>query len=193
MAVFRHILERGHATESAPYLLGATLVHRGLAAEILEVEAYGGAEDPGSHAFHRKTPRNATMYGPPGVAYVYVSYGQHMMLNLVARPENEGSAILIRAARPLSGIEEMRTRRPRANNDCDLLSGPGKLCQAFGIDKRLDGADLFCASGELRIVLPARVVSPLLTRRIGLSPGKGDDRDWRFLHPQHGGYASRSR
>ena len=188
---FLHALGQLHATEAAPLLLGATLIHGELRAEIVEVEAYGGTDDPGSHAFKRRTPKNATMYERHGLAYVYISYGCHMMLNVVAKPEGEGSAILIRAARPVTGHDQMWPRRVKASHDKHLLSGPGKLCQAMGIDKRLDGTDLFSPHSPLRIELPDHLVKPIITKRIGISVGHGEELEWRYVHPKHGGYASR--
>lgn len=188
---FRHALQTRHATESAPLLLGAHLVHGDLRAEIVEVEAYGGKDDPGSHAFKRQTNKNATMFRGPGLAYVYISYGMHLMLNIVARPEGEGSAILVRAARPLTGQSTMFARREKAKTDRDLLSGPGKLCQAMGIDKRLDGMDLLDPQSPLHLEMPGHAVQPVVSKRIGIAIGKGDELPWRYVHPGHAGYASR--
>src|SRR6185503_18427003 len=148
-----------------------------LAARIIEVEAYRGAEDPGSHAYRGMTRRNATMFGPPGHLYVYFTYGMHWCANVVARERVAGSAVLLRAAAPVSGVERMRTRRVKARRDRDLLSGPAKLCQAFAITGTYDGTDLTRARGALRIVddgMPPPA-EPLMTTRIGLSPGRGDD------------------
>jgi DNA-3-methyladenine glycosylase len=172
-------------------LLGATLVHGDMSAEIVEVEAYGGADDPGSHAFARQTPRNATMFREPGLAYVYISYGMHLMLNVVAKPEGEGSAILVRAARPLTGLDQMWPRRVKAQSDRDLLSGPGKLCQAMDIDKRLDGVDLLNPRSPLHLTLGHQVVNPRISRRIGIAIGKGHELPWRYVHPNQEVYASR--
>ncbi len=156
-----------------------------LSARIVEVEAYRGAEDPGSHAFRGMTKRNATMFGPPGHLYVYFTYGMHWCANVVAGERVEGSAVLLRAATPVRGIELMRTRRVKARRDRDLLSGPAKLCQAFAITGTHDGTDLTVARGSLRIVddgMPPPT-DPLVTTRIGLSPGRGDDFEWRYCVP----------
>jgi DNA-3-methyladenine glycosylase len=178
------------ARELAPLLLNKLLVSRDasgelLSARIVEVEAYRGAEDPGSHAYRGMTKRNATMFGPPGHLYVYFTYGMHWCANVVARERVEGSAVLLRAAAPVRGIEVMRSRRVKARRDRDLLSGPAKLCQAFAITGVHDGTDLTVARGALRIVddgvlPPAR---PLVTTRIGISAGKGDDLPWRYCVP----------
>jgi len=168
----------------APALLNKLLVTAGdgprLAARIVEVEAYCGADDPGSHAFRRRTPRNETMFGPPGHLYVYFSYGNHWCMNAVTGPGVQPHAVLLRAAAPLAGVDTMRARRPAARRDRDLTAGPGRLGQAFGIDRGFDGTDL--VRGAIRIVddgvaPPAR---PGVSRRIGLGPGKGDDLPYRF-------------
>jgi len=182
--------------ELAPALLNKVLMRRAagepaLAARIVEVEAYCGADDAGSHAFRGETPRNATMFGPAGHLYVYFTYGMHWCANVVAGEPGTASAVLLRAAAPLEGVELMRTRRSAARSsrvrDRDLLSGPAKLCSAFGITGALDGADLTKpgSAGELRILddgMPPPAV-PLVTTRIGLAVGKGDEHPWRFCVP----------
>jgi DNA-3-methyladenine glycosylase len=161
-------------------LLGSHVVMGDCRAEIVESEVYLGAEDPGSHAFRGKSPRNAVMFGPAGHAYIYFTYGNHWMLNVVGRPDGEPAAILIRAARPLTGIELMRQRRGGHLSDRDLLSGPGKLCQALGIDAAFNGHDLL-SSGALRIEVSSPTKDVLIGPRIGLAKGKGDDLPWRFV------------
>jgi DNA-3-methyladenine glycosylase len=169
----------------APELLNKVLVRTGdgprLAARIVEVEAYRGADDPGSHSFRRKTPRNATMFGPPGHLYVYFSYGNHWCMNAVCGPGLQPHAVLLRAAAPLAGVARMRERRGAERRDRELCSGPGRLGQAFGIDRELDGADL--VRGRIRIVddgvaPPAR---PGVSRRVGLGVDKGEHLPLRFF------------
>ncbi len=172
------------AVEVAPDLLGKVLVReiegRRLTGRIVEVEAYLGSEDAASHAFRGPTPRNRSMFGPPGHAYVYLIYGMHHCLNIVTGPEGDGQAVLIRALEPLEGIEIMRARRGGVP-DRRLTNGPGKLCQALGIDKRLDGHDL-CLGETLWLEAGRPPAEPICAGpRVGV---RGDDlalnRPWRF-------------
>ena len=134
--------------EVAPELIGVTLLCDGVGGRIVEVEAYDG-EDPASHGYRGRTERNAAMFGPPGRAYVYRSYGVHWCLNLVCEGEGAASAVLVRALEPTHGIECMRERRGVA--DARLLcSGPGRLCQALGVTRELDGRPLDEPPFELR-------------------------------------------
>ncbi|MGQ0561515.1 MAG: DNA-3-methyladenine glycosylase [Gemmatimonadota bacterium] len=129
-------------------LLGAILVSmvgdERVSGRIVETEAYIGPQDPASHGAERigRTRRNAAMFGPPAIAYVYRIYGVHWCLNAVTHGEDYPAAVLIRALEPLEGIDIMRRRRGTGVRDRDLLSGPGKLAQAFGIDGKLDGHPL---------------------------------------------------
>lgn len=133
------------STTVAPDLLGRVLVLRSangirLAARIVETEAYE-PHDPASHAYRGQTGRNAVMFGRPGHLYVYFTYGMHHCMNAVTGRVGEGMAVLLRAAEPIDGVGVMRARRGRGSVR-ELCSGPAKLCQAFGVDRSFDGADL---------------------------------------------------
>jgi DNA-3-methyladenine glycosylase len=153
-------------------LIGATLAFAGVGGIIVETEAYR-PDDPASHAYRGRTPRNAPMYGAPGTAYVYRSYGLHWCLNAVCLP---GSAVLIRAIQPQSGIAEMRGRRG-TDDERLLCSGPGRLCQALGIDGTHNRLPLTAPPFEFERSRtdPATIVSG---RRIGLT--KAVEFEWRF-------------
>ena len=166
----------------APELLNKVLVHGERAGRIVEVEAYAGAEDPGSHAYRGRTARNATMFGRPGLLYVYRSYGIHWCANAVCGDEEEGVAVLLRALAPLSGLDEMRAARGGVP-DRDLCRGPGRLCQALGLTRAHDGADLVTADrgpfvGDDGTPPPAE---PAVTRRVGLTAGA--EHPWRWFVP----------
>ena len=169
----------------APTLVGQRLVRmlngRRLSGLICETEAYGGADDPASHAY-RRTPRSAIMFGPPGVAYVYFIYGMHHCLNVVTAGDGHPGAVLIRGVFPAEGIEIMRGQRPGVA-DRHLTDGPGKLCQALGITFTLNGSDL-TEDAEL-FITPGEQINTreiMATPRIGV---RGDEetrtRPWRFV------------
>lgn len=157
-------------------LLGCFLVRGERVARIVETEAYRAEDDPACHAYRRKTLRNAVMWGPPGHGYVFLNYGMHWMLNVTAHEEGRAAAVLIRAARPVEGLDLFRAARgvPR---DVDLLSGPGKLAKGFGIDRSLDGHDLL-AGDDLTILPGPAATSVSAGPRIGIS--QGVDLPWRF-------------
>jgi len=178
----------------APLLLNKVLVAGAASGRIVEVEAYRGADDPASHAFRGLTPRNAVMFGPPGHLYVYFTYGMHHCCNVVCGPPGVASAVLIRALAPMSGLEVMRRRRrrrrPAGLRDRDLCSGPGKLCEALGLDRSHDGADLlsgsFPGSGGVGLVddgAPVPSGADLgIGHRIGLSSALATASEpWRFF------------
>lgn len=170
---FRPVLS-GDPVDVAPLLVGLVLATPVGAGRIVETEAYRGAEDDASHAFRGETPRNRVMFGPPGRLYVYFTYGMHHCCNVVCWPEGRAGAVLIRALEPIAGLGAMRERRPRAAADQQLCSGPGKLCQALGIDRDLDGSDLLSSASPVRLaavpvgdgVAPRPIVT---SRRVGLS------------------------
>ncbi len=161
-----------HSLQVAPDLLGCVLEHQtvaGLVAvELTEVEAYAGASDPASHAYRGRTARNAVMFGPPGHAYVYFTYGMHFCVNLVCLGNGSASAVLLRAGRVIEGEELAHARRagqggrgdrpPETTQRMvpfrDLARGPGRLCQALDIDRSLDGADVCVADSPLRVRWP---------------------------------------
>ncbi len=176
------------ARDVAPQLLNKVLVlddpETGrLAVRIVEVEAYAGADDPGSHGFRGPTPRTTTMFGPPGHLYVYFTYGMHWCANVVTGPDGICSAVLLRAGAALEGLETMRVRRRAARRDRELCAGPARLTQALGIERSFDGADL--VRGPLRILDDGTPPpdEPGRSTRIGLSPGRGDEHPWRWFVP----------
>jgi len=164
----------GSSDEVARMLIGCVLLIDGVGGRIVETEAYD-REDPASHSFSGPTPRNQAMFGPPGRAYVYRSYGIHWCLNFVCREEGHGAGVLIRAIEPQHGVQTMRERR--GLDDLRLLcSGPGRVGQALGVTRELNGCRLDQAPFE---VLAADDVRQVLTGpRIGIS--KGVETHWRF-------------
>ena len=160
--------------EVAPDLLGVTLLVDGVGGPIVEVEAYHH-EDPASHGYGGRTQRNAAMFGPPGHAYVYRSYGIHWCLNFVCEEEGSASAVLLRALEPRFGVDAMRGRR--GLDELRLLAaGPGRLCQALGVTREHDRLPL----DEPPFVLHEREAEPEIVRgpRIGIS--RATELPWRF-------------
>jgi len=160
--------------EVAPELIGATLLFDGVGGVIVEVEAYD-QEDPASHGFRGPTPRTEVMFGPPGHAYVYRSYGIHWCLNVVCDVEGRAEAALIRALQPTRGLDTMRRRRG-LEAERALCSGPGKLCQALAITGEHDGCALDAPPFELHAPTeePAIAVGP----RIGIT--RAAELPWRY-------------
>ena len=157
--------------EVAPDLLNKVLVAAdGRRARIVETEAYCGPIDAAAHTYRGQTPRNAVMFGAPGLLYVYFTYGMHYCCNAVCGEEGEGVAVLLRAAEPLAGLALMCEARPAAKRDRDLCSGPARLCQAFGIGRAQDGVDLVTGAGGYGIVDDgvAPPEDPMVTTRIGI-------------------------
>ena len=172
-------------------LIGCVLVSTAgaerTALRLVEVEAYRGVLDPGSHGHRGLTPRTRTMYGPPARLYVYRSYGMHWCANVVCAPEGECEAVLLRAGEPVAGLDVMFKRRRGIESERLLAAGPGRLTQAVGLDGGFDGESLL-GGGRLWIAEDSLTEAvrrgPVAqTRRIGLGAGKGDDLAWRFVVP----------
>jgi DNA-3-methyladenine glycosylase len=162
--------------EVAPELIGATLLVDGVGGRIVEVEAYD-QQDPASHGYRGRTTRNATMFGPPGHAYVYRSYGIHWCLNLVCGEESVPEAVLIRALEPTQGLGLQRSRRG-LDDVLALCSGPGKLCQALNVTRDQDGLALDVPPFRLeeRAGIPEIITGP----RIGIT--RATELNWRYMN-----------
>jgi DNA-3-methyladenine glycosylase len=160
-------------------LLGAVVVHGDVAIRLTEVEAYDGANDPASHAYRGQTPRNAVMFGPPGHAYVYFTYGMHFCVNLVCGPAGVARAVLLRAGEVVTGADVATERRPRSRPR-DLARGPARLTQALAIDRGFDGVDVTRPRGPLRVLTGERVAVAAVRRgpRVGIS--QAADWPWRL-------------
>jgi DNA-3-methyladenine glycosylase len=165
----------GPVLEVAPRLLGAVLTHGDVSVRLTEVEAYDGPNDPGSHAFRGRTPRNDVMFGEPGHLYVYFTYGMHHCCNVVCGPPGTPSAVLLRAGEVVRGTEIARSRRT-SRSDRDLARGPARLCQALAIGLAENGADL--TAGPLTLELGEQVTAVSTGPRVGLRGAP--DRPWRF-------------
>jgi DNA-3-methyladenine glycosylase len=160
--------------EVAPDLIGATLLVDGVGGTIVEVEAYDH-EDPAAHGYRGRTARNASMFGPPGHAYVYRSYGVHWCLNLVCEEEGAASAVLLRALEPTQGIDVMRARRGLEDERL-LCAGPGRLCQALDVSREHDGLAL--DQPPFQLEARDRNVEIVSGPRIGIT--RAADRPWRY-------------
>jgi len=158
----------------APDLIGATFLFNGVGGRIVEVEAYHHT-DPAAHSFVGRTERNAVMFGPPGFAYVYRSYGIHWCVNFVCEPAGSASAVLIRALEPLEGLTRMRRRRGLSDERL-LCSGPGRLCEALGITRAHNGLPL--DAPPFRLLHRSADVAIAVGPRIGIT--KAVDAPWRY-------------
>jgi len=158
----------------ARQLIGVTVLVNGVGGRIVETEAYDG-EDPASHSYSGPTERNFAMFGPPAHAYIYRSYGIHWCLNFVCREEGHGAGVLIRALEPVAGLEAMRERRG-TTDEWLLCSGPGKLCQALGVTRALNGQSIAAPPFELQAAPEG--IEVVSGPRIGIS--KAVDVPWRF-------------
>ena len=169
----RHFFDRSvHLV--APELIGATLLFDGVGGRIVEVEAYHHT-DPAAHSFNGQTPRNAVMFGPPGFAYVYRSYGIHWCVNVVCEAAGSASAVLIRAMEPLEGLAKMRRRRGLKDERL-LCAGPGRLCEALGISVAHNGLALDWP--PFRLI--ARTEKPDIVTGVRIGITKGAELPWRF-------------
>jgi DNA-3-methyladenine glycosylase len=159
--------------------LGASVEAGGVRVRLTEVEAYDGANDPASHAYRGETLRNAVMFGPPGHAYVYFTYGMHYCVNLVCGPPGQAAAVLLRAGEVVAGEASAGERRPRSTVR-DLARGPARLTLALGIDRRLDGTDVTAR----RSAIVVRSGTPVAASQVRTGPRVGiaqaADRPWRF-------------
>lgn len=165
----------GPVDEVAPVLLGWVLRRGEVAVRLTEVEAYGGADDPGSHAYRSRTPRNAVMFGPAGHLYCYLSYGMHVCANVVTGPTGDPAAVLLRAGEVVAGADVARARRGGAS-DRDLARGPARLCRALGIEREHDGSPLRDGEVTLEPGEPPRAIEQ--GPRVGLTGAP--DRPWRW-------------
>jgi DNA-3-methyladenine glycosylase len=172
----------GPVEAAARGLLGTLLTANGVTVRLTEVEAYSGlGEDPASHAHRGRTARNAVMFGPPGYAYVYFTYGMHWCVNVVCGPEGVASAVLLRAASIVDGLELARSRRPAARQDTDLARGPARLAQALGIDASAYGTSMLDGTGPMTLHEAPEPVAPQAIRagpRVGVTGAH--DVAWRF-------------
>jgi DNA-3-methyladenine glycosylase len=149
-------------------LLGQVVAHGETAGIIVETEAYLGGDDLASHSAAGITDRTRVIFGPPGHAYIYLSYGMHDCLNIVAEPAGTPGCVLIRAIEPVAGLDIMRLRRPSARSDRDLASGPGKLTRALGITRAMSGRDM--TRGDLVVrARPTEGIKIAVTPRIGIT------------------------
>ena len=167
----------GPSLEVAPRLLGAVVHHAGVTVRLTEVEAYAGSDDPGSHAYRSRTPRNEVMSGAAGHLYCYFSYGMHVCANVVCGPTGTANAVLLRAGEVVEGHDLARDRR-QCSRDRDLARGPARLCQALAIT--LDHGGVHLLDGPIRVELG----EPLPSDQVATGPRVGlrgaPDRPWRF-------------
>lgn len=174
----------GDLVAAAVRLLGCTVEadtpDGTVAVRLVEVEAYRGADDPASHGFRGRTPRNAVMFGPPGRLYVYFVYGMHFCANVTCLDEGESAGVLLRGGELLTDPATARARRPTARRDADLARGPARLASLLGLTREHDGLDLTSASSPVRL----RAADPVPAGRVRSGPRVGvaaaRETPWRF-------------
>jgi len=171
--------------EAAPRLLGAELVADTSEGEVrvrvVEVEAYRGADDPGSHCYRGQTPRNAVMWGPAGHLYVYFVYGMHFCANVVCLAEGEAGAVLLRAGEVISDLGLAHARRPTARGrDAELARGPARLCALLGLGREHNGVDVLSSSSPVRLETGQRVPDAEVRTGPRVGVAAGQERPWRF-------------
>ncbi|MCU1551323.1 MAG: DNA-3-methyladenine glycosylase [Glaciihabitans sp.] len=170
------------SVEVAPLLLGAIITANDVSVRLTEVEAYLGADDPGSHAFRGQTGRNGVMFGEPGHLYTYFTYGMHVCANVVCSPVGTASGVLLRAGEVIDGVELARMRRTTTRSDADLARGPARLVVALGITLADGGTDL--ESGHVRLEMASKSVAFEQGARTGVSGAGGSSHfPWRFWIP----------
>jgi DNA-3-methyladenine glycosylase len=167
------------ALDVAPELLGCVLCSGPVAVRLTEVEAYHGTADPASHAYRGQTPRNSVMFGPPGHAYVYFTYGMHFCVNLVCMRPGTASAVLLRAGEVVAGVPLAQARRGEKVPFRDLARGPARLCQALGIDRSYNGADVVDRAGLLHLEA-GTAGAGLVSRGPRVGVREGWQNPWRF-------------
>ena len=188
----RAVLKRD-VLEGARRLLGCEIHHPGGIARIVETEAYRGSDDPGCHAFGKTKMKNMALFGPPGHAYVYLSYGMHQMLNVACLSEGDAAGVLIRALRPTELIEYDKSCNHPPGRASDLYRGPGRLARALGVTPAMNGLDLLDPENPLWIEPGAPVAEILAGPRIGLAPGKGETLPWRYVYAAEIAWVSATR
>jgi len=171
--------------EAAPRLLGTELVadtpEGEVRVRVVEVEAYRGADDPGSHCHRGRTPRNAVMWGPAGHLYVYFVYGMHFCANVVCLTEGEAGAVLLRAGEVISDLGLAHARRPTARGrDAELARGPARLCSLLGLGREHNGIDVLSASSPVRLETGQRVPDADVRTGPRVGVAAGQERPWRF-------------
>ncbi|GAA4432308.1 DNA-3-methyladenine glycosylase [Actinokineospora soli] len=164
--------------DAARVLLGSYLVSEGVTVRVVEVEAYRGGDDPASHCYRGRTPRNDVMFGPAGHLYVYFVYGMHYCANVVSLTDGVPGAVLLRAGEVVEGEDIARSRRPSARSTADLARGPAKLCTVLGLDRAHNGVDLTSATSPVRLHRGKPVDAVSVGPRVGVAVAV--DVPWRF-------------